>query len=121
MPRHLPCGYQWRSRRDATSQSLPERSSDSGQPLPGSCASPAPYDREYEIKRVIAVWPAELADDIVSRSRLLARLEAINREQRRRGASGHWAYDPGRHQGIINVIRREKEQLDKLWEDLHAL
>lgn len=66
------------------------------------------YDRERDLPRLVALWPADLADrSIGSRLRLLARLRAALRRERQRGIAGHWCYDLSRHAGLLAAYREE--------------
>lgn len=70
------------------------------------------YDRSFDLPRLVAVWPQELADDSVAgRARMLARLEQALRAERQRGAAGHWTYDVSRHAQLILARWAEAREL----------
>lgn len=79
------------------------------------------YNRMREVPRVIPVWPSELAGDLVSRAKLVARMEAALATERQRGVKQHWAYSLPRHGALLNVYREEKAALDEMWAREHAL
>jgi hypothetical protein len=67
-----------------------------------------PYDRRSELPRALPLTPQELEDESPSgRRRVLARLRAALRAERRRGIAGHWTYDLARHAELLRVYRQE--------------
>lgn len=76
-------------------------------------AAPRPtYDRERDLPRLVALWPADLADTSHgARLRLLAKLRNALRRERQRGLAGHWCYDLGRHAGLLAAYREEAAEL----------
>lgn len=79
------------------------------------------YERMRDVPRVIPVWPSELADDLISRAKLVARIEAALAVNKKRGVEGHWAYSLPRHGALLAVYREEKAALDAMWKREHAL
>lgn len=79
------------------------------------------YNRNREIPNVIPVYPSELATDLMSRCRLVAKLKRACAAEWQRGVDGHWTYDKGRHQGMINVLDQEIADRDALWMEQHGL
>lgn len=66
------------------------------------------YDRLRDLPRLLPVWPSEIADISYSgRLALLAKLRKALRAERKRGATGHWSYDLGRHAALRNAYRAE--------------
>jgi hypothetical protein len=66
------------------------------------------HDRRAAIAKVLALWPHEIEDESLSgRERILAKLRQALRAERRRGLSGHWTYDLGRHVELLRVYREE--------------
>jgi hypothetical protein len=75
----------------------------------------ARYDRARDLPRLLALWPAELVDTSrAARSRVVARLRAALRAERRRGVGGHWTYDLMRHAQLIAAYRYEVSELDAM-------
>ena len=69
---------------------------------------PLRYERTRDLTRLLPVWPAEIADTTHNgRLVLLAKLRKALRAERKRGASGHWSYDLGRHAALRNAYRSE--------------
>jgi hypothetical protein len=67
-----------------------------------------PYDRRTELPRTLPLWPHELDDESPQgRQLILARLRRALRAERRRGVSGHWAYDLSRHVELLRLYRLE--------------
>jgi hypothetical protein len=67
-----------------------------------------PYDRRTELPRALPLTLHELEDESPSgRRRVLARLRAALRAERRRGIAGHWTYDLARHAELLRVYRLE--------------
>lgn len=70
------------------------------------------YDRERDLPRLVALWPADLADTSRgARLRLLAKLRSALRRERQRGLAGHWCYDLARHAGLLAAYREEAAAL----------
>ena len=68
----------------------------------------ARYDRDRDLPRLLPVWPTEVADTShAGRLALLAKLRRALRNERKRGASGHWTYDLGRHAALRRAYRTE--------------
>jgi hypothetical protein len=64
------------------------------------------------LARLIPLWPHELADvSPAGRTRLVAKLEAALRAERRRGRAGHWSYDLARHAALLGAWRTERAAL----------
>lgn len=80
-----------------------------------------PYNRMRDVPRAIPVWPSDLADDLVSRSKLVAKIEAALSVERKRHTERHWAYSLPRHGSLLAVYREEKAALDAMWKREHAL
>jgi hypothetical protein len=56
----------------------------------------------------LPVWPHKLEDEtLAGRERLLTRLLSALRAERRRGISGHWTSDLGRHVELLRIYRAE--------------
>lgn len=65
------------------------------------------------LQQHLPLWPKEIADDSLDNRRRIIRLLArALREERRRGASGHWAYDLCRHAALAQLYRQECEDLN---------
>jgi hypothetical protein len=70
--------------------------------------SDACVERALELGRLLDLWPRETADvSIQGRLLVIKKLQAALRNERRRGASGHWSYDLGRHRRLSEAWRRE--------------
>ncbi len=70
------------------------------------------YRRNLHLPGLLALWPAELADDSqAGRQRIVARLHRALRAERTRGRSGHWTYDLNRHIALLGALRAEKARL----------
>lgn len=79
--------------------------------MPSSPLTPA-TQRLRELQRLLPLWPAEIGDvSPAGRKRLIATLERALRAERRRGLSGHWSYDLGRHAALLRAWRREIAEL----------
>jgi hypothetical protein len=66
------------------------------------------YDRRTDLPRVLPVLPEDLDDESpLGRQRILAKLRAALRAERRRGIAGHWTYDLARHAELLRVYRHE--------------
>src|SRR5262245_33297768 len=64
--------------------------------------------RREAIARLLPVWPHEIEDaGETSRRKLLAKLAAALRAERRRGIAGHWSYDLARHAELLRLYRQE--------------
>lgn len=73
------------------------------------------YDRERDLPRLVAVWPADLADkSFPARLKLLAKLRMALRRERQRGLAGHWCYDLSRHAGLLAAYRQEAAALAEM-------
>jgi hypothetical protein len=58
------------------------------------------------IEALLPLWPGELDCQTVDcRQRLLRRLRAQLRAERRRGLAGHWTYDLARHAELLRLYR----------------
>jgi hypothetical protein len=67
-----------------------------------------PCERRTELRRLLPLWPHELADESPEgRRRILAKLRRALRAERRRGLAGHWTYDLARHVELLRVYRLE--------------
>ncbi len=66
------------------------------------------YDRERDLPKLVALWPAEVADrSKVGRMLLLSKLRRALRAERQRGLAGHWTYDLARHRCLLLAYRAE--------------
>lgn len=66
------------------------------------------YRRDLHLPGLLALWPAELADDShAGRQRIVARLHRALRAERTRGRAGHWTYDLNRHIALLGALRVE--------------
>ena len=73
---------------------------------------PQRYDRAWDLPRLLAVWPQELADmTLAGRERMLARLKQALRAERQRGVAGHWTYDVSRHAQLITAFKSEAREV----------
>jgi hypothetical protein len=69
-------------------------------------------DRRALLQRLLPLWPSEIADgSIDNRRRIIRLLARALREERRRGVSGHWAYDLSRHAALARLYRQESDEL----------
>ena len=74
-----------------------------------------PYVRARDLPAVLAAWPREIADmSLAGTERIVVRLRLALRRERRRGASGHWSYDLGRHAGLRQALIAEEDRLASL-------
>lgn len=70
---------------------------------------PARYDRRWDLSRLLAMWPEEIADEtIAGRERVMVRLRQALRAERQRGVAGHWTYDLTRHAQLLSACRHER-------------
>lgn len=70
------------------------------------------YVRQRDLPRLIAIWPAELADPgLAGHGRLVAKIRRALREERRRGQAGNWTYDLARHAQLLTAYRAELSDL----------
>lgn len=76
--------------------------------------APAGYSRSWDLPRLLAIWPDEVAESIGSRERLLDKLERALRAERQRGIAGHWTYDVARHSQLVAAYRAEKAELAEI-------
>ena len=68
--------------------------------------------RHTLLQRLLPLWPHEIADRSVNnRARIIRLLARALREERRRGISGHWAYDLSRHAALAKLHREESQAL----------
>lgn len=66
------------------------------------------YDRERDLPKLLALWPAEVTDrSEAGRLLLLSKLRRALRAERQRGLAGHWTYDLARHRGLLLAYRAE--------------
>lgn len=68
-------------------------------------------NRVRELVRVGLFLEHECGEDIHTRRGIIRRLENLARRERRLGLDGHWSYDVGRHQNVLNVLRDERDEL----------
>jgi hypothetical protein len=74
-----------------------------------------PYNRAADLRRLLPLWPEELADaSIAGRTRLLQMLERALRAERQRGIGGHWTYDLSRHASLWAALQTERAALTAL-------
>jgi aspartate aminotransferase-like enzyme len=67
-----------------------------------------PYLRARDLAKLLPLWPGELADTSpTAHRRLVSRLHAALRHERRKGLAGHWDYDLSRHAALIVAFRAE--------------
>ena len=77
-----------------------------------SAGAPAAYCRARDLPRLLAMWPHEVEDlTPAGHVRLVAKLRAALRAERRRGLSGHWTYDLARHRQLLAAYRAEQALL----------
>lgn len=79
------------------------------------------YDRHKILPRLYCLWQDELGDDLYSRVRLVAKLEAACRAERRRGLANHWAYDLARHKAMVAALMEERQAIAAMWRRDHSL
>lgn len=73
---------------------------------------PLGYHRAWDLPRILAVWPQELADlTLAGRERMLTRLKQALRAERQRGIAGHWTYDVSRHAQLITAFKSEAREV----------
>lgn len=73
------------------------------------------YDRDRDLPRLIAIWPAELGvRDLCGQSAIIRRLHNALRAERRRALAGHWTYDMARHCQLLAAYRAEVVALEQL-------
>jgi hypothetical protein len=73
-----------------------------------ACSPVQSYRRQRDLPRLLPLWPHEVATATLGEhARLLARLRRALRIERRRGLSGHWAYDLARHAQLLRAYRCE--------------
>ncbi len=66
------------------------------------------YDRARDLPCLIALWPHELADlSPQGALRILSKLRAALRAERRRGRAGHWSYELNRHLALLSAYKGE--------------
>lgn len=71
--------------------------------------------RNTLLQRLLPLWPHEIADgSAANRQRIVRLLAKALREERRRGISGHWAYDLSRHAALARLYRQECDALSAL-------
>jgi hypothetical protein len=69
--------------------------------------------RQERLQQLLPLWPREIADNSPgNRQRIVRLLARALREERRRGASGHWTYDLSRHAALAQLYRQECEDLN---------
>jgi len=86
---------------------------ESGNPLLDRArASASHYRRRRHLPPLLALWPNELADFSPDGTKMIIRrLEKSLAAERRRGRSGHWAYDLNRHMALISALEAERQYL----------
>ena len=68
-----------------------------------------------DLARVIPVSPEQISDrSEAGTRRILERLRKALREERKRGQSGHWAYDLNRHAALLQAHRAETARLKEI-------
>ena len=68
--------------------------------------------RREDLKRLLPMWPAELADlSLAGRQHIIRNLERALRAERRRGRAGHFAYNISRHAALIANCKQERAAL----------
>ncbi len=68
----------------------------------------APYERVRDLRGLIPMWPAELADRSPEGClRIIGKLRRALRQERRRGLAGDWTYDLARHAGLYRALKAE--------------
>ncbi|MBR2536161.1 MAG: hypothetical protein IKE66_08845 [Hyphomicrobium sp.] len=68
--------------------------------------------RREDLKRLLPMWPAELADlSLAGRRHIIRHLERALRAERRRGRAGHFAYSISRHAALIANCKQERAAL----------
>ena len=86
---------------------------DTGNPLVDRAkASARFYQRRRHLPPLMALWPQELADFSPKGTKMIIeRLEKSLAAERRRGQTGHWAYDMNRHMALISALEAERKHL----------
>ncbi len=70
------------------------------------------YRRDLHLPGLLALWPAELANDSQAGClRIVARLHRALRAERARGRAGHWTYDLNRHIALLGALKAETARL----------
>jgi hypothetical protein len=76
--------------------------------------------RREEPARLLPLWPKELEDlSIAGRRHIIRTLDRALRAERRRGRTGHWAYDLSRHAALLASWRLECAALRGLEKSKH--
>lgn len=71
------------------------------------------YNRIRDLPRVLGVWPQEIGNTTQAGHQWICRqLAQALRRERQLGLAGHWAYDLGRHAGLLSAYRAEKAALE---------
>lgn len=79
------------------------------------------YDRQRHLPELISLWPEDLQDDLISRTRLVRKLERACRWERWRGIVNHWTYSLPRHRAMLACLEYEREALAAKWRSQHGL
>ena len=89
---------------------------DTGNPLLDmALASARFYQRRRHLPPLMALWPEELADfSAKGTAMIIERLEKSLAAERRRGETGHWAYDLNRHMALISAREAERQHLSEM-------
>jgi hypothetical protein len=69
-----------------------------------------PYLRTRDLAMLLPLWPREIEEASMSTAaqrRIVTRLHAALRHERRKGLSAHWDYDLSRHAALIVAFRAE--------------
>lgn len=75
---------------------------------PGAETLAGSYVRARDLPKLVGLWPHEIEPSTAcEHARLLAKLRRALRAERRRGLSGHWAYDLVRHAQLVRAYRAE--------------
>lgn len=70
--------------------------------------APFSYERAKDLPSLIPLWPSEIKDESQEgREKIILKLNAALRAERRRGRAGHWAYDLNRHRALKQALDAE--------------
>jgi len=85
---------------------------------PTAAETASRYDRARDLPRLVPMWPRELADaeaSLIGHLALIAKITRALRRERQSGLAGDWAYDAGRHRGLLAALQRERALCRRRW------
>ena len=69
-------------------------------------------ERVAGLRRLLPLWPHEIADrSLAGQERICRLLRQALRQQRQRGVAGHWTYDVTRHAALVRTLAPELRRL----------